>query len=238
MPSLGVHIAFDALVAFVFALWLWADRIVLRAERVKRGMGPRARGPASWMLPALLLACLLAQYGIAATGVLAQFEAKPPRMLLFALTAFIATTAFAFSPRGRAWAEHLPWEFLIGWQIFRLPLELLLLRLHHEGVLPVQMTMEGRNYDVLTGVSAFVLLGAIARGKVPRPALVLWNMMGTVLLFVIVSIAVRSVPGPLRTFMNEPANTIVAHPPFVWLPGFLVQSAWLGHLLVFRKLRK
>ncbi len=42
----------------------------------------------------------------------------------------------------------------------------------------------------------------------------------------------------IRKFFNEPANTFVTYFPFVWLPAFLVQAAWFGHLLVFRRLRQ
>ena len=53
----------------------------------------------------------------------------------------------------------------------------------------------------------------------------------------IVTIAVLSMPTPLRMFMTEPANTIApTHAPYIWLPVFLVQAALFGHLLVFRKL--
>ncbi|HKQ78896.1 MAG TPA: hypothetical protein VJ810_34675 [Blastocatellia bacterium] len=62
--------------------------------------------------------------------------------------------------------------------------------------------------------------------------------MGLALLINIVTIAILSAPTPLRKFFNEPANTFVTYFPFVWLPAFLVQAAWFGHLLVFRRLRQ
>jgi len=36
----------------------------------------------------------------------------------------------------------------------------------------------------------------------------------------------------------EPSNTWVAFFPYVWLPSILVTAALLGHIVVFRKLRK
>ena len=45
--------------------------------------------------------------------------------------------------------------------------------------------------------------------KMPKIAVVLWNILGLGLLINIVAIAILSMPTPLRVFMNEPANTIV-----------------------------
>jgi hypothetical protein len=65
----------------------------------------------------------------------------------------------------------------------------------------------------------------------------LWNALGLLLLANIVTVAVLSAPSPLRVFRNAPANSWVAHAPWVWLPAVLVQAALFGHLLVFRALR-
>jgi hypothetical protein len=35
--------------------------------------------------------------------------------------------------------------------------------------------------------------------------------------------------------MNEPANTVIAYFPFVWLPGFVVPVAYTLHLLSIKK---
>jgi len=43
-----------------------------------------------------------------------------------------------------------------------------------------------------------------------------------------------SMPTPLRHFQNEPPNTFVTYFPYIWLPTYLVQVAWMSHLLIFR----
>lgn len=65
----------------------------------------------------------------------------------------------------------------------------------------------------------------------------LWNWMGLALLVNIVVISNLSAPTPLRVFMNEPANEWIARAPFVWLPTVMVLTAFLGHIVVFRRLR-
>jgi hypothetical protein len=101
-------------------------------------------------------------------------------------------------------------------------------------VVPVQMTYAGYNFDIVSGALA-ALVGIWAFVHRPPTWVVLgFNSVGSLLLLNIVSIAVLSMPTPMRAFQNDPPNTFVAHLPFVWLPSLLVQAAWFGHLLIFR----
>ena len=78
---------------------------------------------------------------------------------------------------------------------------------------------------------------AAKNGRVSNRVLWIWNLCGLALLINIVTIAVLSMPTPLRVFMHGPANTIVAELPFVWIPCVMVQAALFVHILVFRALR-
>ena len=82
-------------------------------------------------------------------------------------------------------------------------------------------------------VQRYVATGGWAAYRGPRRPGVL---AGLALLLNIVGVAMLSVPGPLRVFMNEPANTIIAEWPFVWLPAFVVPVALWSHLLSLRQL--
>jgi len=96
------------------------------------------------------------------------------------------------------------------------------------------MTFEGRNWDILTGISAVPVAWLAARGRIPRGGILAWNLLGVGLLVNIVTIAMLSMPTALQRFTTP--NTFVTGAPYVWLPTFLVQAAWFGHLLVFRRL--
>ncbi len=184
----------------------------------------------------VVLAWLVVTGAAAASGVLESFELMPPPIMAVVGLSVVLSTAFAFSGAGRLVAQSLPVAMLVGFQAFRLPLELILHRLAYEGVLPVQMTYDGMNFDIVTGVSAVVVALWAATGSMPRAVLWLWNLVGLALLLTIVTIAILSTPMPFRLFLNDPANTIIATFPYVWLPAVLVQAAWIGHLLVFRRL--
>src|SRR5436190_1263160 len=84
-------------------------------------------------------------------------------------------------------------------------------------------------------VTAGVLGCWLARGRVPRWVVAVWNFFGLALLVNIVAIAVVSTP-LFRWFGDERLNVFVTYPPFVWLPGVLVMAALIGHILVWRRL--
>jgi hypothetical protein len=175
---------------------------------------------------------------LAQSGWLGQFDARPPHFLVFMAATLALTFALAFSPLGARLADGVSFAALAGFQVFRVPVEWVLFQLHREGVVPVQMTFEGLNFDVLSGATAPLVAWLAARGRIGRTGLWLWNAAALALLANIVTIALLSAPTPLRAFANEPANTFVTRLPWVWLPGFLVPMALLGHLLSFRKLAR
>jgi hypothetical protein len=101
--------------------------------------------------------------------------------------------------------------------------------------MPSQMSYSGQNFDILSGITAGALGLWLARGRVPRRVVLLWNLLGFALLVNIVAVAVVSTP-LFRWFGDERVNTFVTYPPFVWLPGVLVMAALMGHVLVWRRL--
>ncbi|MEL6844699.1 MAG: hypothetical protein AAFP02_15930, partial [Bacteroidota bacterium] len=130
----------------------------------------------------------------------------------------------------------IPLYWLPAMQSFRIPVELLLWSMLIGGVLPKQLTFEGYNFDVLSGVLGLILAFLLFRG-VSKPIrwIRLYNLFGLVLLFIIVSMAILSMPTPFRQFLNEPSNAVMATFPFIWLPAFLVPLAFCLHLLSLRQ---
>jgi hypothetical protein len=176
--------------------------------------------------------------GAALSGVLADFSARPPAFALLLSASLLLTCSLAFSAVGDRMVTVLGIVPLIAFQVFRLPVELFLHGMYQAGIAPVQMTYAGLNYDILSGLSAPIVAYLAWRGILGRRGILIWNLAGLALLATIVTVAILSAPFPFRQFHNEPANTFVTHFPYVWLPAVLVQAALLGHLLVFRWLRR
>ena len=191
------------------------------------------------LLTGLALAAWLAYTALLSlTGPAQDFSTFPPPLMpLVLLPPLVVALFLTFSQKFGAVLRHVPVQWLLYLQTFRVAVEVLLWALHQQGLLPVQMTFEGLNFDVLTGITAPLAAYLLtARPRWRRPILLGWNVMGLALLATIVVISVLSMPTPMRAFTNEPANTIVARFPFIWLPGFLVPLAYTLHFFALRTL--
>jgi hypothetical protein len=170
-------------------------------------------------------------------GFFSDFSKLPPRPALAILIPLPFVMLFAFSRKGTELLHAIPSQWLIRMQSFRIIVELLLLIAFLNNKLPVQMTFEGRNFDVVTGVLALPVGYLLARQKNYAPKLaIMFNVLGILLLLNILVIAVLSMPTPLRYFMNDPSNTLVAQFPFILLPGMLVPLAYTLHIFSLRQL--
>ena len=186
-------------------------------------------------LGAAVLAWLLLTFLVAASGVLRRFDAAPPPFAGLVLAVVAIGIAVPCSPLGTRLVRGLPLWALVGSQVFRFPLELVMHRAYVEGVMPVQMSYSGQNYDILTGISAGVLGLWLAQGRVQRWVVVAWNVLGFALLVNVVTVAILSTP-LFRWFGDDRLNIWVTYPPFAWLPAIMVTAAFMGHVLVWRKL--
>ena len=222
-----LFIAIVVLVAAFYAAALMKTSPGGRAGAVRGGPG----------LVALVLGVSLVAPGLlAAAGLLDRYDPMPAPGLLVVLIVTIGTFLLAFSGAGSRLADGVPLAVLVGYQVFRVPLEWLLHRLYLEGVIPVEMTYAGRNFDIVSGLTAAVLAVLLAKGRGPRAVVIAWNVLGLALLANIVAVAVLATPTPFQVFTDGPPNRLPGVFPYVWLPTVLVQAALLGHLLVFRAL--
>jgi hypothetical protein len=160
-----------------------------------------------------------------ATGIMGNFSNFPFN--------FIPVVAIPFC---KDILSKIPTEKIIRLQSFRFFVEILLWMLFISSAAPIQMTFEGRNFDILSGITAPLIAYLILRKKISKPLVLAWNVACLLLLINIVSVAILSTPSPIRVFMNEPANTIVTTFPVSFLPGFLVPLAYTLHFFSIRQL--
>jgi len=184
---------------------------------------------------AIVIAGWMALTGLLAVkGFFANFNALPPRPALLILGPLPFVLAVAFSKKFTAILKATPPQWLIGMQAFRIVVELLLLRAYTIGLLPKQMTFEGGNFDILSGILAIPI--AIMVSKKYNPVLVrVFNVVGVLLLLNILVIAILSMPTSLRVFVNEPSAALVGEFPFIYLPGVLVVMAYSLHIFSLRQ---
>ena len=196
----------------------------------------RLAGAGAILRAGITLAYLVVPAALAAAGLLDRYNPLPAPALVMVLILTVTTLTITLSRLGSRVIAGVGLPALVAYQAFRIPVEWLLHRLYQEGVVPVQMTYAGRNFDILTGVTAAVLGAWLLRGGRSRGLVLTWNLVGFALLANIVTIAILSTPVPFRRFLDGPANLLPSVVPYVWLPTFLVQLALAGHILVFRNL--
>jgi hypothetical protein len=171
-------------------------------------------------------------------GLFANASAQPPLFVVVAIVLMIGFIGFAMSKQGLALAHRLPWTVLVGLQVFRLPLELVMLRAALIDIMPKEFSMLGYNFDVLSGIFSLLLLIHLSKkNDTPRALLWIWNLFGMACLAAIAVLAVLTSPN-VHAFGHSPEhiNTWVLYFPYAYLPLLLVNFAVLGHVLSTRKL--
>ena len=154
----------------------------------------------------------------------------PPRLFVFAILPAVLTILglFIFS---RGFIERLPLQILTFLSIIRIPVELVLLWLYQNGQVPQLMTFEGRNFDILSGLTAPLIAWLAFRGgQINKPLLIIWNILGLLLLINIVSHAALSLPSPIQQLAFDQPNRGVLYFPFIWLPSIIVPIVLFSHL--------
>ncbi|MBS1660495.1 MAG: hypothetical protein JST68_05535 [Bacteroidetes bacterium] len=163
----------------------------------------------------------------------------PPRLSLALLTPLPIVLLTLRSKAGSEFLHRIRPQWPIYLQSFRILVEIGLWLLVRNGSLPIQMSFEGRNFDILAGLLAFPV-GYYCFVKKSWPPIVatLYNIGGLLLLINIVTISTLSLPTPARVFHNQPDSSLVTRFPLIYLPGLLVPLAYTLHIISLRQIAK
>ncbi|QKG57894.1 hypothetical protein GKZ68_15420 [Hymenobacter sp. BRD128] len=184
----------------------------------------------------VLAGWLLVQSALALSGFYTVTTGLPPRLAFALGPPVLLLLASLATARGRAYLADLRLEVLTLLHVVRLPVELVLYRLYVHGAVPRLMTFEGRNWDILMGLSAPLVYYLVRRQRIGRRALLGWNILGLGLLLNIVVTAVLSVPSPVQRFAFEQPNVGLLYFPFNWLPAVVVPLVLLAHVAALQHL--
>lgn len=195
--------------------------VVALAARHSRKLG--------WQLAVAISAWL----GLTALGAKVGFF-EAPRFFVMPLVT-LALFAFSRTPTARALFAATPMHWVIGLQGFRVLVELTLFALWKEGHAPEQMTFEGRNFDILVGLTAPLVAWLVSRERLSPGQIIAWNALGLSVLLNTIVTAVTSLPGPLHLDWPGAPFTALVSWPVVWLPAFLAPLAISLHVTSIRQ---
>lgn len=205
--------------AFIYAIW-------------RAGLSTLA----GKLLLGFTLFWLILQAVLALNGFFQDFTVVPPRTFAFGVWPFVGVTLiylFFF----RNFLARMPLTVLTWIHVIRIPVELVLLFLFQQSLVPIEMTFEGRNFDILSGITApIVYFLAFRGGRVNRTLLIIWNIAALALLANIVTIAVLAFPSPFQSVGLGQPNIGVTYFPFIWLPAVIVPIVLFSHVVSLWKL--
>jgi hypothetical protein len=166
-------------------------------------------------------------------------EAFPPRLVIFGVFPAILLIIIYFVFFRKNFIEPLPLKILTLLSVVRIFVEVVLLWLFQNHFVPQSMTFEGRNFDILSGITApIIYFLAFRGGKINRPLLIVWNFFALILLFNVVITAILAFPSVNPQLPLELQNRAVTFFPYIWLPAVIVPIVLFSHLASLWKLLK
>lgn len=187
----------------------------------------------------VLLFWLSLQTIVALTDFYTITDTIPPRFLLLVMPPILLIVVLFATAKGRSFIDSLDIKVLTILHIVRVPVEIVLFWLFIYKVVPELMTFEGRNFDIVSGITAPLIyyFGFVLK-RLNKNIIILWNVLCLILLLNIVLNAVFSAPFPFQKFAFDQPNIAILYFPFIWLPTFIVPGVLFAHLVSIRQLTK
>lgn len=185
----------------------------------------------------ILLIWLLVQAVAGLSGFYTVTDTVPPRVLgMIGLPVALMIGLFV-TAKGRRFIDGLDMKYLTLLHTVRIPVEIVLLWLFLNGAIPQLMTFEGRNFDILSGLSApLIWYFGIHKNRLSNGMMLLWNFICMGLLLNIVTNGILSAPSNFQVLAFDQPNIAILYFPFVWLPAFIVPLVMFCHFASIRQL--
>ena len=175
----------------------------------------------------------------ALVGFYLDISAIPPRILLSLLPIFIFIGILFNTQKGKTFIDSLSLEKLTLLHTVRVPVEIVLYWLFLYKAIPELMTFEGRNFDILAGITAPIIYYFVfVKKSMSKKILLGWNIICLLLLINIVVNGILASPVPFQQFAFEQPNIALIYFPFNLLPSVVVPLVLFSHLVAIRRLLK
>jgi len=188
---------------------------------------------------AIVLVVWLAVTGILSINKVFQNTSTiPPRLMIVIAPAILFIILLLITKSGRKFTDNIDLKKLTLVHIVRVPVEITLFMLSTHKLIPELMTFAGRNFDILSGITAPIVYFVCFKNSQlkNRKLLLVWNFICLGLLLNIVINALLSAPFPFQQFAFDQPNIAILYFPFTWLPCFIVMIVLYSHLAAIRQL--
>lgn len=175
---------------------------------------------------------------LAFNGFYKQTDLLPPRFLLV-LIPLIVFIAFGLLKKQRSWMlQNRRTDISTFLHTIRIPVEIVLFYLLTFKMIPELMTFEGRNFDILAGISAPIIGFLWIKKSIRLKTLITWNIIALILVMFIFVNGILSSDLPIQMFGFEQPNRAINYFPYILLPATIVPIVIYTHLTDLIKLWK
>ena len=222
------------LLAIVLAIvvYLAAVRVSLTAFSDTHRQRKFIRGTAL-----VLVGWLVYISAISVTGIFTATSLPPRIPLLLVAPAFLFFIYFFTNKKFKPVIENTPHAWPVYFQSFRIIVELLIWWQFTKGIVPQSATFEGRNFDILIGLTApLIAFFTFIRPRIGKLLFILWNIAGFITLFIVVAILMK------HSYFTSPANLSILTKgfgdfPYTFLAGLFMPLAVFMHIFSLVKVR-
>lgn len=226
---IGISISFVIILILTLLLFYW---------NIKNSSSENVRKKSKLILSGLTV-WLIIQSVLTLNNIYnSETNSIPPKIMLFGIAPPILMVILLFlTKKGKEFMDSLDLAKITYLNTVRIPVEIILFHLSISKVIPELMTFEGRNFDIIAGITApIIAYYGIQNAKLGRNEILIWNFICLGLLLNIVINGLFSAPSPFQKLAFEQPNIAILHFPFSLLPTFIVPIILLGHLVSVRKI--
>lgn len=156
----------------------------------------------------------------------------PPRLMIYVGICFLMILLLFIFPMSRSFLLKMPIATLHYIHIVRIPVEMVLWWLSVWSFIPRELTFEGANLDIISGISApFAAVFMVSGRSKNRIGAVIWNIIALFFLINVVSKAISLTPYFFEATVDSPANVGVFYFPYILLPTFVVPAIFFSHVV-------
>ena len=189
-------------------------------------------------LTLLIIVWSIMQSLLAYIGFYQNTDSIPPRFGLV-LIPTICLIIYGLLPKQQKWfSETRQIKISTFLHSVRIPIEIVLFGLFTHDMIPELMTFEGRNYDILVGITAPIIGWLYLKEKISKKILIGWNIIALFFVFFIFFNGILSAELPFQQFGFEQPNRAVNYFPYILLPATIVPIVIWTHISDIIKLRK
>jgi len=164
-----------------------------------------------------------------------DLNSQKPFLLAIPIGTFLCILAFQRDPAMKRLISAVSPDRIIAIQAYRIMPEIMILFFIADRVLPDFMSFTGRNFDIVTALSAVPVAFLFAKRKIKPGIAILWNLAGITILAVTVINGLLSTV-QLNVIHGNVPNTAVLTWPGVYLPSVFVVIAFTLHIWSIRTL--